>query len=240
MLSFSTIAAIGLAAAVPVALAGAISVTTRSTAAVDFVVPTLAGGSWLDNAGSGGGEPLNVIISGKSDSRVLTDSGFLNYARSLGMSTECFGIHLGDPQSANLGDGHGAVNQTMELRQDFGDAALGTCLESLIGGNHLRMYRQNGPTANTGALFLAVSHEENVTQGHTISVNGYNVGRDELAKNATGSITSIVTAGTTAFGGVNYATTATRLPNEMPSGATGVNHGIAVDGTVVLLTVAIQ
>lgn len=53
-------------------------------------------------------------------------------------STECFGVHLGDPQSANLGDGHGAVNQTMEIRDDFGDAALGTCLESLIGGNHFR------------------------------------------------------------------------------------------------------
>lgn len=53
-------------------------------------------------------------------------------------STECFGIHLGDPQSANLGDGHGAVNQTIELRQDFGDANAGTCLESLIGGNHFR------------------------------------------------------------------------------------------------------
>ena len=51
-------------------------------------------------------------------------------------STECFGIHLGDPQSANLGDGNGAVNQTIELRQDFGSASVGTCLESLIGGNH--------------------------------------------------------------------------------------------------------
>lgn len=53
-------------------------------------------------------------------------------------STECLGIHLGAPQSANLGDGNGAVNETVELRQDFGDAAAGTCLESLIGGNHLR------------------------------------------------------------------------------------------------------
>lgn len=60
----------------------------------------------------------------------------------------------------------------MELRQDFGDAALGTCLESLIGGNHLRsaiqlvkrrqyaeqnsrVFRQNGTNADSGALFLA-------------------------------------------------------------------------------------
>jgi len=40
--------------------------------------------------------------------------------------------------SANLGDGNGPVNQTTELRQDFWNPELGTCEESLIGGNHLR------------------------------------------------------------------------------------------------------
>lgn len=70
-------------------------------------------------------------------------------------STECLGIHLGGPQAANLGDGNGAVNQTVELRQDFGNDEVGTCLESLIGGNHLRMFRQNGTQADSGALFLA-------------------------------------------------------------------------------------
>jgi hypothetical protein len=54
-------------------------------------------------------------------------------------STECFGLHIGDPQSANLGDGNGWVNQTIELRQDYGDSNTGTCLESLIGGNHFRL-----------------------------------------------------------------------------------------------------
>ena len=87
-------------------------------------------------------------------------------------STECLGIHLGDPQCANLGDGNGCVNQTVELREDYGDASVGTCLESAIGGNHFRcveddhywlqkthlfcrVFRQNGPSANSGALFLA-------------------------------------------------------------------------------------
>lgn len=147
----------------------------------------------LDNAGSGLGEPLNVrvyftfdsfisrvalikvIISGQSSPEVLTDDGFLNWARSVSMyvipvltatlelliqrlpirSTECFGLHLGGPQSANLGDGNGWVNQTVEMRYDFGNADLGTCLESLSGGNHFRMFRQNGTQANSGALFLA-------------------------------------------------------------------------------------
>ena len=53
-------------------------------------------------------------------------------------SEECFGIHLGDPQSANLGDGNGWVNQTIELRQDFGLSSIGTCFETLVGGNHFR------------------------------------------------------------------------------------------------------
>lgn len=99
-----------------------------------------------------------VIISGLSSPEVLTDLGFTNYAISLGMSVgltlfrcvtrcsrlsltrsiECLDIHLGGPQSANLGDGNGQVNQTIEMRQDFGNEIIGTCLESLVGGNHLR------------------------------------------------------------------------------------------------------
>ena len=54
-----------------------------------------------------------------------------------------------------MGDGNGFVNQTVELREDFGDPVLGTCEETLIGGNHLRMFRQNGSEADSGALFLA-------------------------------------------------------------------------------------
>ena len=73
--------------------------------------------------------------------------------RVAGSSTECLGIHLGDPQTANLGDGNGNVNQTMELREDL--PIVGTCGESAVGGNHLRMFRQNGTNHNTGALFLA-------------------------------------------------------------------------------------
>jgi len=203
--------------------------------AVDFVNPTLNGGSMLDDASGGSsssdlGEPLNVIISGLSSPAVLTDDGFLNFAKSIGFSTECLGIHLGGPQSANLGDGNGYVNQTVELRQDYGDPNLGTCLESLIGGNHLRVYRQNGPEADTGALFLAVSQEEDVEEGHTITANGYNIGRNLLSASA---------AGSTSFDGVNYSTTAQNLTGLLAPGAAGVNHDIATDGITTLLTVTI-
>ncbi|KAK7057309.1 hypothetical protein R3P38DRAFT_3303864 [Favolaschia claudopus] len=211
--------------------------------AVAFVNPTLAGGSMLDDASGGSspadlGEPLNVIISGLSSPSVLTDNGFLNFARAIGLyapfiSTECLGIHLGGPQTANLGDGHGYLNQTVELRQDYGDSILGTCLESLIGGNHLRVYRQDGPTADTGALFLAVSKEEDVTQGHTIVPDGYNIGRDLLVQNATN------TNPHPSFGGVTYSATLQQLTGLLPAGSAGVNHGIATDGVTSLLTVTI-
>jgi hypothetical protein len=212
----------------------ALQATARNvllTAPVPYYNPNAGGGSQLDNAGDGFGEPMNVIISGLSSPAVLTDDGIVNYARALGFSIECLGIHLGDPQSANLGDGNGWVNQTMELRQDYSDAPVGTCLESLIGGNHFRVFRQNGPLANSGALFLAVSDEEDVFDGHNIIPNGYNIGRDRFVADA---------SGITSFDGVSYKTVATNITDLISPGSTGVNHGIAQDGVVALLTVTIQ
>jgi len=198
---------------------------------VGYYSPLLGGGSMLDDAGAGPvGEPLNIIVSGLSSPPVLTNDGFLNFARSIGFSTECLGIHLGNPQSADLGDGNGWVNQTIELRQDYGDPNVGTCLESLIGGNHFRVYRQNGPAANSGALFLASSKEEDVSKGHTIVPDGYNIGRDY-----------IVTAASvrTTFRGVSYSTTIKNITGLLAPGSTGVNHGIAQDGIVALMTITI-
>lgn len=72
-------------------------------------------------------------------------------------STECLGIHLGGYQTSNLGDGNGNVDQTMELRENL--LIGGSCEESLVGGNHLRMFRQDGIDHDTSALFLAcVAH----------------------------------------------------------------------------------
>ncbi|KJA27778.1 hypothetical protein HYPSUDRAFT_876163 [Hypholoma sublateritium FD-334 SS-4] len=198
--------------------------------AVAFIDPRIGGGSLLDDAAPGLGEPLNIIVSGLSSPGVLTDSGITNYAKALGFSIECLGIHLGAPQSANLGDGNGPVNQTMELRQDFGDAEVGTCLETLIGGNHFRVFRQNGPLANTGALFLAASREEDLEEGHTIIPDGYNIGRDQFVADALGQRT---------FGGFVYSTTAENITGLLPVGSTGINHGIAIDGIVTLITVTI-
>jgi len=200
------------------------------TRAVPFVAPADGGGSQLDDAGNGLGEPLNVIISGLSSPDVLTDAGLLNYARSIGFSTECLGIHIGAPQMANLGDGNGSLNQTLELRQDFGDSVLGTCQETLEGGNHFRYWHQNGPSANTGALFLAVSKEEDLEENHTIAPDGYDVGRDLLVSSAVAG---------SSFGGVTYTAISETITGLLPVGTADVNHGIALDGNVVLLTVTI-
>jgi len=197
--------------------------------AVAFYNPTHGGGSMLDNAVYGG-EPLNVIISGLSSPGVLTDPGIINYARAIGFSTECFNIHRGTPQTANLGDGNGWVNQSIELRQDYGSAGGGTCLESVIGGNHFRVWHQDGPDANTGALFLAVSKEEPATDKHDIVPDGYNIGRDLLVANAVGK---------SRHKGVRYLTVAQNITGLLAPGSEGVNHGIAQDGITALLTVTI-
>lgn len=75
---------------------------------VGFFDPTAGGGSWLDNAAPGLGEPLNVsatssarpggpckthlvarasqvVISGLSSPDVLTDDGVINFARAIGL-----------------------------------------------------------------------------------------------------------------------------------------------------------
>ncbi|KZW01561.1 hypothetical protein EXIGLDRAFT_638326 [Exidia glandulosa HHB12029] len=189
--------------------------------------PNDAGGRLLDWASGDLGEPLNVIISGQSSKAVLTDVGFLTFVQSIGFSTECLGQHGGGYQQADLGDGQGRFNQTNIYREDFGDTALGTCLETLNGGNHIRMWRQAG----TGALFLAASQEMNLANHHDIVPNGYDIGRDKFVASAV--------AGSSVGNGVKYKAVAENLTGLLKPGADGVNHGIATDGVVVLLTVTI-
>ncbi|KAG2361333.1 hypothetical protein BDR07DRAFT_1287548 [Suillus spraguei] len=197
---------------------------------VAYYNPTAGGGSMLINAGDGYGEPMNVIISGLSSPAVLTFHGAINFARAIGFSEECFGLHLGGYMPADLGDGNGWVNQTIELRQDYGSAGGGTCFESLVGGNHFRIFVQNGTAADSGALFLAVSREEPVSKHHDIVPDGYNIGRDQLVSAAVGK---------TRYHGVKYVTTAQNITGLLAAGADSINHGIAQDGIVTLLTVTI-
>lgn len=159
-----------------------------------FYDPSLNGGSWLTSVPNtyppGMGEPLNVIISAWSDYDVLQDQesngGLRNYFLSLGFSGECLGQSLGSKQAANVGDGHGLLNETAVIRWNYGDPYVGSCKETIEGGNHFRYWAQNGPDAKSGAVFLAVSYELPIDKGHDIIQNGYNLARDWLVGNATG------------------------------------------------------
>ncbi|KAG8969500.1 hypothetical protein FRC03_002361 [Tulasnella sp. 419] len=135
------------------------------------------------------GEPLNVIISARSDPAVLQDredqGGLRNYFLSLQFSGECLGQSLGTEQAANLGDGNGSRNETAVMRHNYGDPYLGSCKETIEGGNHFRYWTQNGKDANSGAIFMAASVELPIAQGHDIIRNGYNLARDWIVANAT-------------------------------------------------------
>ncbi|KAJ7267589.1 hypothetical protein B0H12DRAFT_1209050 [Mycena haematopus] len=222
----------GVLALVLPSFVSATPVTERAAAGVDFINPTTNGGSWLDKS-AGLGEPLNVVISAQSSPEVLNLSGFLQYAQAIGFDIECLGLHIGDPQSANLGDGRGDVNETEVLRQSFGIPGVGTCLESLEGGNHFRVF----PQAGTGALFLAVSKEEDAEDSHNIVPDGYNIGRDLLVAGAIGKKTGFDWS---TFKSTTYNTVLTNLTGLIAPGSDGVNHGIAQDGVIKLLTVTIE
>ena len=76
------------------------------------------------------------------------------------------------------------VNETAVIRWNYGDVQLGTCKETIEGGNHFRYWPQNGPQGNrycfklfclrienfiqfigivSGAFFLAASYEKPLT-----------------------------------------------------------------------------
>ena len=96
------------------------------------------------------------------------------FFRSIGFAGECLGQHSGSDQAANLGDGHGyrasvsflpssaphqpflrvkkKVNETAVIRWDYGDPTLGTCKETVEGGNHFRYWTQTGSEADRCAL----------------------------------------------------------------------------------------
>lgn len=71
-------------------------------------------------------------------------------------------------------------NETAVIRYDYNDPSLGTCKETIVGGNHFRYWVQNGSKANRFVLFVlridSVLTAE-VQRGcfHGVSVNYYSV-----------------------------------------------------------------
>lgn len=234
----------------------------RSIPAAGYFNPLSDGGSFLtqvnDTFPPGQGEPLNTIISANSDPRVLVNSaengGLLNFFLSFGFSGECLGQHSGAPQEADLGDGNGWENETAEYRWNYGDPQLGACKETIQGGDHFRYWPQNGPQGDSGAIFMAVSYELPLEDGHDIVVNGYNLGRDWLIGNITQS--SIPTqnltngstfTGTTSWGNYTYTSQITYFSGLLQNTSIGINHndtvGVnganAIDGLVAVIDVKI-
>ncbi|KDN48238.1 hypothetical protein RSAG8_02830, partial [Rhizoctonia solani AG-8 WAC10335] len=177
--------------------------------------PADGGGRMLDYTTIFYGEPLNVIISANSHPDVLTHEGLHKYAKSIGFSEECLGIHIGDLHGADLGDGEGRKDEQFLARQHY-FPIWGTCWESLAGGNHFRAWQQK----DTKAWFLAVSKEKHVGDHHQIIDDGYNIGRDYLVSRA-----------------LRKGARVEWREELLEAGNEGINHGIAQDGRVAVLTV---
>ncbi|KAL0579871.1 hypothetical protein V5O48_002118 [Marasmius crinis-equi] len=194
---------------------------------VGWVDPRINGGRLLDFVSKKYGEPLNAIISGRSDPYILTDEGFLEYSKSIGFSSECLGLHYGHIHEADLGDGGGRKGEQLLARQHY-FPVWGTCWESLAGGNHFRAWKQNGTQANTGAWFLAVSKEKDSSKNHMIVPDGYNLGRDYFVSQAT---TASHWKGKWWIAEVDWH------DGLLQAGKEGINHGIEQDGRIAILTV---
>lgn len=126
------------------------------------------------------GEPLNLIVSGESDASVLTVEGFLLWVTSINFGVSCLGQANGTQQSANLGygdqiQGTGDGNNGV-LRWNYYSPYIGTCKETVQGGNHFRWFKQQ----DSNAYFLAASVELSLDTSHMIAQNGYNNGRDRI------------------------------------------------------------
>lgn len=202
------------------------NVTASEEAFMGWHDPRMNGGRFLDYTNETYGEPLNVIISSLSDPFIMTDKGFRLYTNSIGYSRECLGLHIGDLHDANLGDGNGPKAEQFLARQVF--PILGTCWESLAGGQHFRAWKQNGPLANSGAWFIGASKEYNSCKRHKIVPNGYNIGRDWLVNRA-------VEGGQ--WKGMRWKAEVEWRTDLIESGEKEVNHGIPQDGRIAILTV---
>ncbi|KAL7425218.1 hypothetical protein Q5752_000906 [Cryptotrichosporon argae] len=234
------------------ALALATSVAADDYGQYGFAVPSAgsASGSML----TAQHEPLNLVLSNRSDHRVLVPAanagGLYTYLGALGFGAECFGYHLGGDQFADVGDGRGEVVQNSIVRYKYGrDDYLGTCLETLFGGNHIRVWRQ----ANTAAYFLAASEELPGFDGHNIVPGGYDMGRNYIVGNATGQVGYIdhpaagdTFSGSCSYRGWTYHTLAVFVDGLMPTDrrAWGVSEAITgegvSDGLVAVLTVTVD
>ena len=117
------------------------------------------------------------------------------------------------------------------------------------------MPRLTDPIPSSGAIFIATSYEESEAEDHDIVINGYNLGRDYIIGNITGSEIPTLTlsntstfSGSTSYGNYTYQTSITYVSGLLQNTSVGINHNLtvgvegvtnAVDGLVALLDVSI-
>ncbi|GAA6020598.1 hypothetical protein JCM8202_006316 [Rhodotorula sphaerocarpa] len=201
------------------------------TARTPYYDPRTGGGHQYNRNLWGAHEPLNIIISARSSADVLKEQGLIAYSRSLGLWNECANLHLGDPQVADLGDGKGWERELFVMRESVWPFPwVGSCLETITGGNHFRAYKQNGTEANSGAWFLAASKEVDLRGKHKIAHDGYNLGRNLLVEKATGG---------SSYLNRRYEARVEWVEDLLDPGSEGMAHGIAQDGRVAILTVTV-
>ncbi|PCH39860.1 hypothetical protein WOLCODRAFT_136532 [Wolfiporia cocos MD-104 SS10] len=195
----------------------------RNISAQGWFDPRLHGGRMLDFTTPTLGEPLNVFISGLSDPYVLTEHGLHAYAKSIGYSGECLGMHYGHIHDADLGDGLARRPEEFLARQAYFPVG-GTCWESVRGGHHFRAWSQHG----SGAWFIGASLEKDSSKNHQIVPDGYNLGRDFLVAQATAG---------SHWNSIWWRADVEWREGLLTPGSKGVNHDIAQDGRVAILTV---
>jgi len=140
------------------------------------------------------------------------------------------------------------------MRWDYGNPTVGTCEETVSGGNHFRYWVQNGKGQDTGAIFMATSYEEPIALQHGIIPNGYDFARDWMVGNITGqaiptfNLTNTSSySGNTSSQGYTYTTTINYTSGYLQNSSIGINHNNsvpldghnAIDGLVAIMTVKI-
>jgi hypothetical protein len=222
--------------------------------AEDFAAPA----SWLTGwwNPSDLGEPINVVVSARSSPEVLTPDGFRLWLNSMNISQPCLGQASmpgsDNKQFAFLGPSGSPDQNLTELltwRENFGDPLLGSCIQTFNGGFHLRAFNQTA----TGAIFIAASDEADLSHHHKILPDGYNSGRNNLTGLALngGKGTSM---GPPYSAPQSYAVKAEKMRGLIEAGSQvrcrplaavvsscgqNINHDIATDGIITLLTVTL-
>lgn len=125
-------------------------------------------------------QPINVIISNKSDASVLRHTGLMDYFKSLGYEVESCFYGAPNNQTANVSNGTYILNR---FGYNWHSAECDTNPDKPVLGIHA--WSQNRTNEELGALFIAATVLTTNKQGDKVEQNGYDRGRDLFVSRAT-------------------------------------------------------